>query len=411
MTEHAQSTRQPDGCRDEQWRPGRCGHFSEALTGRRFRLNPAYQLIEAADLDEVDRLRFGMTRVDSELPCLLVPATGGLSVKAVCRATARFLAGMHSPRPVPPDVVAEVAAGDKSVLRLLLDGTLEVDSGEGFVSGPAAVELLELAAPPASQGTRLGALSLQALQYGQALPLDSGPHLSARMYFYNRMPVTPEWTSRLRLETDCQAYTGFGPGTVLRARLDREWIPAPAHPGWLCWRRRGALQTPSPFKLYISPCIEDLPFTFRVALDAFAELAVPCFKIGRDLPGLLRPDKFIAYLPSHAALEALAATLRRRLGRARAHGTPFSAEIDPEGLLSWGMDPPREAQLSSWQGTSWRRWVTDCLALALIAARHSPPPHTIAPWRFALQRLALEGVNTQTWAPQDIGWNTHHASP
>jgi hypothetical protein len=81
------------------------------------------------------------------------------------------------------------------------------------------------------------------------------------------------------------------------------------------------------------------------------------------------------------------------------HGVPFTAELAGGGLLSWGIDPPAEKQTVPWlERESWRLWVANRLASALLLAKTSTKAD-IQPWRFALERLRLEGVDTQTWAP------------
>src|SRR5207248_2006408 len=86
-----------------------------------------------------------------------------------------------------------------------------------------------------------------------------------------------------------------------------------------------------------------------------------------------------------------------------AHGVPFTAQIDAKGLLSWGMDPPHSEHLLPWQGPSWRYWITDRLAGALISANRTNA-REVKPWQFALERLQLEGIDTTTWLPSASLW-------
>jgi len=132
------------------------------------------------------------------------------------------------------------------------------------------------------------------------------------------------------------------------------------------------------------------------------------WKIGADLAGLLRPDKIVAYFPDFDALARAAQILCERLDGLPAHGVPFTAEIGGGGLLSWGMDPPRDEALP-WSGPeSWRIWLANRLARALLDARAqtgtvetdpAPLNPPLAPWRFAVERLRLEGVDTDSWTP------------
>jgi hypothetical protein len=109
---------------------------------------------------------------------------------------------------------------------------------------------------------------------------------------------------------------------------------------------------------------------------------------------LLRPDKLVAYYPSFERLAAAADAVAGRLAGTPAQGVPFTAEIAGGGLLSWGVDPPPEGSWSG--GESWRLWLTHRLATALLAGKQATG---VEPWRFALERLRLEGVDTDSWTP------------
>ncbi len=127
--------------------------------------------------------------------------------------------------------------------------------------------------------------------------------------------------------------------------------------------------------------------------------ALEC-KVGRDLQGLLRPDKLIVYFRTLGALQVATTRWTRDLAGMTVQGVPFTANIGGNGLLSWGMDPPglRGGRSTRNSPLSWREWVTGRLADALVAARRSPET-TLPRSRFALDCVALEGVDTRTWTP------------
>jgi hypothetical protein len=77
------------------------------------------------------------------------------------------------------------------------------------------------------------------------------------------------------------------------------------------------------------------------------------FKIGSDAWGLLRPDKIVAYFPDFERLAEAAGGLAEGLSR------------------------------------------------ALLTAREAGEAE---PWRFALDRLRLEGIDTATWTPGSRLW-------
>jgi hypothetical protein len=69
------------------------------------------------------------------------------------------------------------------------------------------------------------------------------------------------------------------------------------------------------------------------------------------------------------------------------------------------MDPPAEPGTPLWQErASWRLWVTNRLATALLSAKTSAL-QTMEPWQFALERLRLEGVDIASWTPVQMIWN------
>jgi hypothetical protein len=175
------------------------------------------------------------------------------------------------------------------------------------------------------------------------------------------------------------------------------------------WRARRKHQEPDEpgftFKLYVSPGCHHIREAFQATLNAVVESNAHCFKIGDDVYGLLRPDKIVAYFSRFEDLQQVADRLRQALDGCPAHGIPFTAELSDDGLLSWGMDPPSEQPLVLGQEReSWRLWVTNRLATALLMAK-AAESQRVEPWQFALERLRLEGVDTETWTPAQTIWN------
>jgi hypothetical protein len=129
---------------------------------------------------------------------------------------------------------------------------------------------------------------------------------------------------------------------------------------------------------------------------------VPAFKIGKALPGVLRPDKLVAYLPDFASLARTAGTLQKAIKEYPAQGVPFTAPIDAAGFLSWGMDPPQDVtSFDRERHESWRSWLTSQLAIAILEVKTAAE---IEPWQYALDRLRLEGIDTETWVPKQALW-------
>ncbi|MBV9850215.1 MAG: hypothetical protein JO250_11120 [Armatimonadetes bacterium] len=381
------------------------------IAGAQFRANPQYRLTLFDRLPPEQQEWLRDLRNDPDHYGVLLPAEGiGRSIKAVCRETALLFFTLQEPGPLPGYVQTLFGAeAGQEIAELVLDGVLEIAQGEAFVSGAEASALIYEAAPPPAESGVIARLSEDALRYAQTLDVDDPQMLSARLYFYNRLPVSPAWQRQFATPDAVRAFLGLNPPGSELVRRGRRWAETPLPPpydGWLMWQARDAAREDAPctYKLYVSPRPESLRDAFWETVDTLSDLGVSRFKIGKDVYGLLRPDKVVAYFTDFQVVEEAAHRLERALAGCPAHGVPFTAEIGGDGLLSWGMDPPRAQQALGWQEReSWRLWVTNRLATALLAARAAPPPDR-QPWQFAVERLALEGVDTHTWTPRTTLW-------
>jgi hypothetical protein len=379
------------------------------ILGRGFRANPAFELILYDRLSPEERQALAELRKDPDFYGILRPRDGAsaLGVKSVDRETALLVLTLREPGPLPSYMAALLGEGVlRTVSRLVADGILEVEHGGGFVFGAAALPLFSAGEEPGAGGTaagRLAGISVAALRYGQDLDVDDALSLSYRLYGYNRRPLTPRWKRLLSGGDAVLEWLGIGPGGRWRPDLDRGWESRGPTDWWLSWHSRAQVDaltgSGATWKLYVSPAPEVLPESFGAILEALAAARAPQFKVGADAWGLLRADKIVAYFPSFELLAAAADALASRLSGMPAQGVPFTSEIGGDGLLSWGVDPPREESATG--GESWRLWLTHRLARALISARSAGATE---PWRFALERIRLEGVDTDTWTPGAMLW-------
>lgn len=157
------------------------------------------------------------------------------------------------------------------------------------------------------------------------------------------------------------------------------------------------------YKLYVSPTLDALPRAIEAVADSLASgHGAKAFKVGADLGGLCRPDKLVVYFDRLDDLQDAAVSLEQRLGVCPAHGVPFTAAVTADGLLSWGADPPVFGA-DAGRVTSWRLWVSELLAEYLESAR-SDNENALQPWQFALERLRLAGIDTDTWVPASGMW-------
>jgi hypothetical protein len=249
-------------------------------------------------------------------------------------------------------------------------------------------------------------LSLEALRYGQALALSDSIQLSNRLYLYNRIPLSPSWLRTFSSPEAVSDYLGIQAGKSTSIILDRCWskVSLPSvNTSRMMWESCSCFARPEKsgltYKLYISPVCEYVRDAFQLAVEIFSRAQVPHFKIGKDAIDLLRPDKFIVYFWSLEALKEAADQLEQHLKGIPAQGVPFPASSAGNGLLSWGIDPPPDPQQLPWYGReSWRLWITNRLATALLAAK-AIQMNSLEPWQFALERLRLENIDTDTWTP------------
>lgn len=385
------------------------------LAARTLRAGAAYELVSFDRLPPAEQLLLAELRGDPGFYGVLRPrADTGRTVRAVDRDMALLWLSLQAPAPLPFFAREGEDGAGRRIAELVLDGVLEVEDDDGrFVAGPAALRLATAgdgaAVDAGATASRLGRLADAALRHAAALGDDDVERLAARLYAYGRLPLTPAWARRLPDRAAMLAHLGAAPGGALHRALGDGWRQAPDSElgGWIAWTRsRGAarpLRGGATHKLYVSPLPDAVPDAVAALVDVLGRHDRARFKVGADAAGVLRPDKLVAYFEEVEALHAAAAVLAERLAGMPAHGVPFTAEIAGDGLLSWGMDPPREERVLAWQGyESWRLWLVRRLAGALAAAAHDPDAADAARW--ARERLRWDGVDVDRWTPSAALW-------
>jgi hypothetical protein len=381
--------------------------------------NPKYELVLFDRLPHTQREMLKELRKDGDFYGILRPLDKtNLGVKSVSRDIALLFLTLQQPGRLPEYVRATLGERcDQEIKRLILDGVLALEQNGRFLSGSAAAELIcvgeDESGSFSASGGFLERLSLEALRYGQTLRLTDRIALSMRLYGYNRIPLSPYWRRTLPHPDAVAEYLGIHGRK--EEPLARDWSrvsQALEADGWLVWQSRRsssvatfADRTKIGCKLYVSPRTECLREVFLPIVGMLGRRRARHFKVGKDASGLLRPDKMVAYFNSKEDLLETAEQLKRELTGCPAQGVPFTAELTDDGLLSWGIDPPPEEQALPWLiRESWRLWVTNRLAVALITSSTEDTAN-LEPWRFALRRLQLEGVDTRSWTPASVDWN------
>lgn len=350
----------------------------------------AYELVRTAEKAEGERELLAFAR---GCPAVLRPREPGLASLVINDATVAFY-----------DAVARGAVPPceaRALERLVLDRVLELRAEGRWVSGARAVSRFGLAEPAPTPDDHVGRISHDALLYGQTLRTAGVTTLAQRLYFFNRRPLSASWQHRFPSRDAVSHALGLSRGGSARRRL------APDHtliegPSWFRVQRRGAPSSAQyRHKLYVSPTPETLPEVFQTALQALVAHPRCTFKVAATTAGLLRPDKFLAYFATAAEAMQMGLQLQRTLDGAPVHGVPFTTSIGMNGLVSRGLDPPGSEGVGA---ASWRSWLCETLATALVIWRASPTDGC-EPWQFALHRIALAGVDPRTWRPLDVGWD------
>lgn len=364
-------------------------------TRLRFRSSPALELKRIHELPSEQQTALAELQQDDDFYGVLVPRGGG-GLKSVGKATAALLLSLASPSTLE-QLSDEEFRND--VVDLVLDGILEIEHEGRFLSGADAFSVLECGRVAAALGTGLHA---QALHHAQSLATNDAAQLTVALYTYNRLPRTRAWAARFPDREHVLAHLGES------ALLDRHWHRLPSNNGWISWQSRAPRslgRTDVTWKLYVSPRPEHIRDAFHALVRVLANIDGAQMKIGSDAAGLLRPDKLVAYFHSKEELERAARELAGELRGCPAHGVPFTAMVDDEGLLSWGADPPDSERALSWlDRESWRLFVAKTLAAAMSIAKQASAP-SVAPWEFAVERARRHGIDVSTWAPSAALWS------
>ena len=365
-------------------------------TAARYRAARRYRLVPPDELPASIAPHFAACRDDPEFGGALLPRgheTG--PVRALTRAAADLFRSLARPRVVDP----AAAGGPNALARLVLDGVIEVERRGGFVSRAGAHPLYFDGSPPPRKGSRLAAVSDDAVRYAESLGIHDPRVLRQRLYRYHCRPASPEWRRRLADDGAVSRFLRLG-------RAARRGVAHGLEPGWHYWRpsRTTARSAPA-FKLYVSPGIEDAPAALAATLAILGRArGMVAAKAGRDVHALLRPDKLVAYFRDAEALHTVAGELGAALRGMPAHGVPFTADLTGDGLLSWAADPPADTISLDWAGDgSWRVWIASRLASSLALAASEADAAAPA-WLFAVDRLSLDGVDPATWAPSAGVW-------
>jgi hypothetical protein len=364
----------------------------------RLRSNPHFRLVPYDRLAAPERTELKSLSEDPDFfGVLLPPPDSKHPAKSVSRDAALLFLALGEPACLPHLLAALFGpdAGDR-LRHLVLDGVLEVEQAGQFLSGAEALDPLK-DGPETAPTSRVAQLSSDGIAYAVALESLELHQVAGRLYRFNTAPGTPALHRRFATSEQQLAFVS-GTGAVAR-QLRTRWRSEPVKDSWLVWS--GQHIAGAAYKLYVSPALDHLPAVFAAAIESFAAARCTQFKLGRGAFGLLRPDKLVAHFVELDHLLRAAELIQKSAVGASAQGVPFSAPIDADGLLSWGMDPPRSGQvLAGGEYQSWRQWLTERIAVyAMEAGQSETDLHA-----FVRKRIALDGVDPVSWNPDLAIW-------
>lgn len=282
-----------------------------------------------------------------------------------------------------------------ALLVLLFDGHIGVERQGRILLGISAIEALGLRAHLEMPQSPVLPGTLAALSYGEHLFPLAVDDLAMRLYAYGTQPLTPQIAARFPTSHSVREQLGMR-SVEVRVRSAQWRAPAPtAGDRWAYWSRAD-LRNPRDstlYKLFVGVDLNELSRVLRLVSRVAPEERAVAFKIGADIPGILRPDRLVVYFRRRAQLEKAASRLATELASAPGSLVPFTATFEQSTVLSWGIDFPRTSG-----GSSWRVHVTRRLAGALSIARRTSTDSSAA-IPYALNRLRLDGVDPATMTP------------
>ena len=150
--------------------------------------------------------------------------SSGLTIKAVSQNTALLYMTLRDSGKLPG--YARAVGGENyetAIARLVIDQILEIEDGDAFVSGAPAYELFYGMTVNSDARTRIGQLSIAALQYGQALGIGEIEDLSMRLYNYHRIPISGRWEQVFAGPEKVAEFWGLDAHGRHRRVLDGNW--------------------------------------------------------------------------------------------------------------------------------------------------------------------------------------------
>ena len=390
-------------------------HF---LLTEKFRQGPLYKLVEWNLLSQYQRVLLSGLHDEAEIYGVFEPVSisAELTFKVAYREVVMLYMHLQHFDKLPHYFIVSGTQNSNEVLaRLLLDNIIEIEWAGNYVSGPLALPAIygEAIFEEDKIPDHLSELSLKAIYYVWMLNETDLRSVSNRLYTFNTIPWDVSEKVAFKNKHTVKGFLFSKTDTSFTEAMEKQWKAFPDHDTnyWLSWDRsftakkiqRNSKYT---YKLYISPLVNDLPEVFKRFIPVISASDAFHFKAGATIEGILRPDKLVAYFYTFEALMQTTAILQQELSDFHAHGVPFSAQSDANGLLSHGADPPSTDVLHSIEGGSWRTKIADQLALAILQAKKQQLnwQQTIS---FIRAVLLTAGIDSNHWMESRSVNNIH----
>jgi hypothetical protein len=379
-------------------------HF---LLNKKFRQGQVYQLTEWNKLNNDKKEALSALQDESEVYGIFEPIipSKNFSYKVAYSDVALLFFHLQHSNKLPHYLIYR---GDhkinETIAAMLLDGIIEVEWEGKFVSGPNALPAIydDDTISETHLPTYLSQLSYKAIYYAWMLNHADERSIASHLYTYNTIP----WDASMKLNF----YKKHSVKEFLFSRIDdgsikmiNEQWQSTQNKDWLSWSRKTTEKfindrSQGTCKLYISPLANDLPEVFLKSIPVINTSDAVSFKIGNTLQGLLRPDKMVVYFYSQGSLFKTAGILSNKLKGYVSQGVPFSAQLDDNGLLSYGEDPPDDEMQHGLESGSWRTVIGDKLAPILLQAKEAKMnwPRTIT---YIEATMQATGFDIRNWEP------------
>ena len=378
-------------------------HF---LLDKKFRAANLYRLKEWNQLDSHQKESLSHLQDESEVYGVFQPVIPSQNVfnKVAYREIALLYFHLQHANKLPHYLIFSGEQKiNETIAAMLLDGIIEIEWAGKFVSGPHALPAIydDDVMSETHLRTYLSRLSYKAIYYAWMLNDADERSIASRLYTFNTVPWDTSMKTTFLKKNSVQEFLFSGTDDNAINTLTERWHSTITEKNeWLSWSRKmpeNFIDDPSQgiFKLYISPVVNDLPGVLLKSVPIIDASDAVSFKIGNTLPGLLRPDKMVVYFYSKESLFKTAGTLIDVLKHYAAQGVPFSVQLDDNGLLSWGEDPPEGQQ--NLDG-SWRTVISDKLAALLAQAKENKLSwdRTIA---YIEATMQSKGIDIRNWDP------------